>query len=124
MSDPIMRRRGSHTLGAKPERDWIDRIVRDAMEELGIERDDFAVFSDDERINFKLARIFFGEGLVEVQDKVVERGHAIFFDAERKSDFARMEMLDARDRVHFHHVDFFRMFFGDFFDLAPALAAN
>ena len=100
----------------------VEGVVVDA--DFGIKRQQFAVTGDDERVDFDHAQVFVDEEGVEALQQGGELADLFFVEVHGEAEAAANVGEIASSGADADAVDFFRAFFGDFFDVHAAFGAG
>ena len=100
----------------------VEGVVIDA--DFGIQRQQFAIAGDDERVDFDHRQVFVGKEVIEALQQGGELADLFFVQPHGKAEAAADVGEVARRRIDADAVDFFRAFFRDFFDVHAAFGAG
>ena len=89
--------------------------------DLGVERGDPAVGGDDQRVDLDEHRLLGDERVVELGQQRAERADDVGVDAGLERQPARVEVLEAEQRVDVQAGDRVRVALGDLLDVHAAL---
>ena len=92
--------------------------------DLGVERHHLAVGGDDQRVDLDEHRLLGGEGVVEAVEQRADGAHHVGVDARLEREPARVEVLEAEQRVDVQARDRGRVALGDLLDVHPALGGE
>ena len=88
--------------------------------DFGVYAQNFAIFAHRQRIDFKQRKIVFNKGLIGGRHDLHKLRNLLIFQLQGKAHFARLKRLQPDQRIDLDLNNFFRGFFGNFFNFHTA----